>query len=131
MSDAAWISFALSGSSGCFVVTTAGSRVCMHTSSGGFPRKGILRRCCASPLKRSVRYRCWLPTLWVGPVWVHRGKGPNLEREDVVSSDQPIRLPGVPFELGWRLPPERWDLAGEALTIRAGALTDLFVDPAG
>jgi regulation of enolase protein 1 (concanavalin A-like superfamily) len=54
-----------------------------------------------------------------------------LEREDVVSSDQPIRLPGVPFELGWRLPPERWDLAGEALTIRAGALTDLFVDPAG
>jgi regulation of enolase protein 1 (concanavalin A-like superfamily) len=49
----------------------------------------------------------------------------------MVSSDQPILLPGVPLELGWRLPPERWDLAGGVLTIRAGARTDLFVDPSG
>lgn len=55
----------------------------------------------------------------------------NLEREDVVSSDQPIRLPEVPVELRWLLPPERWNLAGGALTITAGARTDLFVDPSG
>jgi uncharacterized protein len=49
----------------------------------------------------------------------------------VVSTDQPIRLPEVPLELRWRLPPERWDIAGGVLTIRAGARTDLFVDPSG
>jgi uncharacterized protein len=54
-----------------------------------------------------------------------------LEQEKVVSSDRPIRLPEVPLELRWRLPPERWDLAGGTLTIRAGARTDLFVDPSG
>jgi regulation of enolase protein 1 (concanavalin A-like superfamily) len=54
-----------------------------------------------------------------------------LEREEVVSSDQPIRLPGVPIELRWRLAPERWALAGGVLTISAGARTDLFVDPSG
>jgi regulation of enolase protein 1 (concanavalin A-like superfamily) len=54
-----------------------------------------------------------------------------LQREDVVSSDQPIRLPEVPLELRWRLSPERWDLAGGTLTIRAGARTDLFVNPSG
>ncbi len=46
-------------------------------------------------------------------------------------SDQPVRLPDVPLELRWRLPPERWDLAGGILTIEAGARTDQFVDPAG
>jgi uncharacterized protein len=54
-----------------------------------------------------------------------------LEREEVVSTDQPIRLPEIPLELRWRLAPERWDLAGGTLTIAAGARTDLFVDPAG
>lgn len=46
-------------------------------------------------------------------------------------SDPPISLPDVPLELRWRLPPERWDLAGGTLTIEAGARTDLFVDPSG
>jgi regulation of enolase protein 1 (concanavalin A-like superfamily) len=46
-------------------------------------------------------------------------------------SDGPIRLPKVPLELDWRLPPERWDVAGDVLTMRAGARTDLFVDPSG
>jgi uncharacterized protein len=54
-----------------------------------------------------------------------------LEREEVVSTDQPIWLPEIPLELRWRLAPERWDLAGGSLTIRAGARTDLFVDPSG
>ena len=46
-------------------------------------------------------------------------------------SDEPVRLPDVSLELRWRLPPERWDLAGGVLTIEAGAGTDHFVDPAG
>jgi regulation of enolase protein 1 (concanavalin A-like superfamily) len=46
-------------------------------------------------------------------------------------ADQPIRLPDVPLDLRWQLPPERWDLSGGALAIRAGARTDLFVDPSG
>jgi len=45
--------------------------------------------------------------------------------------EPPIRLPEVPLELGWRPPPESWDLSGGILTIRAGAASDLFVDPSG
>ena len=48
-----------------------------------------------------------------------------------MSSDQPIRLPEVLLDLRWRLAPESWELSGGALTIRAGARTDLFVDPSG
>jgi uncharacterized protein len=48
-----------------------------------------------------------------------------------VPTDPPIRLPEVPLDLRWQLPPEGWDLAGGTLTIRAGARTDLFVDPSG
>jgi len=46
-------------------------------------------------------------------------------------TDQPIRVPDVSLDLRWQLPPESWDLAGGTLTIRAGARTDLFVDPSG
>jgi uncharacterized protein len=48
-----------------------------------------------------------------------------------MASDQAIRLPSLPFELAWQTPPERWDLADEILTVRAGARTDLFIDPSG
>ncbi|MDQ6917833.1 MAG: DUF1349 domain-containing protein [Candidatus Dormibacteraeota bacterium] len=40
-------------------------------------------------------------------------------------------MPDVPLKFRWRLPPEHWDLAGGVLTVRAGACTDLFVDPGG
>ena len=43
----------------------------------------------------------------------------------------PLRLPEVPIDLGWRPPPESWDLGDGILTIRAGAASDLFVDPFG
>jgi regulation of enolase protein 1 (concanavalin A-like superfamily) len=45
--------------------------------------------------------------------------------------DQPIRLPDVPLDLRWQLPPESWDLSDGTLAIRAGARTDLFMDPSG
>lgn len=45
--------------------------------------------------------------------------------------EPPVRLPQVPLDFGWRTPPESWDLSGGILTIRAGAATDLFVDPSG
>jgi uncharacterized protein len=45
--------------------------------------------------------------------------------------DQPIRLPDVPVDLRWQPPPASWDLSGGTLTVRAGARTDLFVDPSG
>jgi regulation of enolase protein 1 (concanavalin A-like superfamily) len=48
-----------------------------------------------------------------------------------VSSDQPIQLPGVPLDLRWAPPPENWEISGGTLTVRAGALTDHFHDPAG
>jgi regulation of enolase protein 1 (concanavalin A-like superfamily) len=46
-------------------------------------------------------------------------------------SDHPIRLPDIPLELRWGLPPESWDLADGTFTVRAGARTDLFIDPSG
>jgi uncharacterized protein len=46
-------------------------------------------------------------------------------------ADQPILLPDVPLEFRWQLPPASWDLCGGVLSIRAGARTDLFVDPSG
>jgi uncharacterized protein len=46
-------------------------------------------------------------------------------------ANPPIRLPDVPLEFRWQLPPESWDLSSGALAIRAGARTDLFVDPSG
>jgi uncharacterized protein len=45
--------------------------------------------------------------------------------------EPPIRLPGVALDLRWQLPPDSWDLSGGVLTVRAGARTDLFVDPSG
>jgi regulation of enolase protein 1 (concanavalin A-like superfamily) len=40
-------------------------------------------------------------------------------------------VPGIPFELRWAEPPESWDLdAAGGLAIRAGARTDLFLEPA-
>jgi hypothetical protein len=35
------------------------------------------------------------------------------------------------MSLSWLRPPDAWSLDGDALTIRAGARTDWFVDPAG
>lgn len=41
-----------------------------------------------------------------------------------------FRLPGIPAELEWRLDPVEWAVEkGSGLVIRAGAMTDLFVDP--
>jgi regulation of enolase protein 1 (concanavalin A-like superfamily) len=41
-----------------------------------------------------------------------------------------FRLPAVPAELEWRLDPLEWAVEqGSRLVIRAGAMTDLFVDP--
>ena len=48
-----------------------------------------------------------------------------------VRSNQPVILARLPLELRWGPVPERWDLAGEILTIAAGARTDLFSDPSG
>ena len=45
--------------------------------------------------------------------------------------NQPIELPSLPMPLHWHTPPERYELAESALTIAAGAHTDLFVDPQG
>jgi regulation of enolase protein 1 (concanavalin A-like superfamily) len=41
-----------------------------------------------------------------------------------------FRLPAIPAELEWRLDPVEWAIEqGSGLSIRAGAMTDLFVDP--
>jgi regulation of enolase protein 1 (concanavalin A-like superfamily) len=46
--------------------------------------------------------------------------------------DEPLSLPGLPFALRWQLAPERWGVAADgSLSITAGAVTDLFVDPQG
>ena len=48
---------------------------------------------------------------------------------------QQTRLPNVPFELRWEVPPEHWEpvvspgLGESGLLIEAGPLTDLFVSP--
>jgi uncharacterized protein len=44
-------------------------------------------------------------------------------------AEEPIKLPNIPLELRWQVPAERWDLAGGVLKVRAGARSDLFVDP--
>ena len=48
-----------------------------------------------------------------------------------VSADPPVPLPGVILTLRWRLPPESWAHEQGTLTIRAGARTDRFHEPAG
>jgi uncharacterized protein len=45
--------------------------------------------------------------------------------------DQPVTIATMPMPLRWRLPPQRWELAGGTLTVTAGAGTDLFADPDG
>jgi uncharacterized protein len=45
--------------------------------------------------------------------------------------DQPIHLPEVALDLRWHQPPEGWNLSGGTLRVKAGARTDLFVDPSG
>lgn len=60
----------------------------------------------------------------------HRKRAARLVRTEL-PSDSPIRLPDVPFDLRWHLPPEGWDVAGGTLTVRASAQTDLFIDPSG
>ena len=42
-----------------------------------------------------------------------------------------VRLPELPAPLRWAPQPEHWSLDGRALTIGAGAVTDLFLDPQG
>jgi uncharacterized protein len=48
---------------------------------------------------------------------------------------EPVRLPNVPFDLQWEVPPEHWEptvspgLGESGLLIEAGPLTDLFVSP--
>ena len=46
--------------------------------------------------------------------------------------NQPLDIAPLPMPLRWRTPPADWSIAaGPALTIAAGARTDLFVDPQG
>jgi uncharacterized protein len=46
--------------------------------------------------------------------------------------DEPIDVPGLPISLRWRPAPERWQVGEDgSLSISAGGLTDLFVDPGG
>ena len=52
-------------------------------------------------------------------------------KQGEAAPEPPVRLPRVPLDFGWRPPPESWELSGGILTIRAGAATDLFIDPAG
>lgn len=40
-------------------------------------------------------------------------------------------LPVLPAALTWQNPPDQWELAGAALHITAGGVSDLFTDPAG
>jgi uncharacterized protein len=42
-----------------------------------------------------------------------------------------VRIPAVTAAFRWDAAPERWSLDGGALTIVAGGVTDLFVDPQG
>ncbi len=43
-----------------------------------------------------------------------------------------VRLPGVPVDFGWQVPPAEPVVVSEAgLTVAAGPRTDLFADPAG
>src|ERR1044071_3017232 len=42
-----------------------------------------------------------------------------------------VDLPALPMGLRWRRQPEAWSSEGGTLTIRAGARTDWFADPAG
>ena len=47
-----------------------------------------------------------------------------------IQPSEAFRLPGVPAALSWRLQPVEWAVEeGAALSIRAGAKTDLFTDP--
>ena len=48
-----------------------------------------------------------------------------------LSPDPTTQLPGIPLDLRWRLLPESWEIRAGTLTVRAGARTDLFHDPAG
>jgi regulation of enolase protein 1 (concanavalin A-like superfamily) len=46
--------------------------------------------------------------------------------------DHSLTLPGLPFAFHWDLAPERWQVGDDgSLSIRAGARSDLFVDPQG
>jgi regulation of enolase protein 1 (concanavalin A-like superfamily) len=46
--------------------------------------------------------------------------------------DDSFALPGLPHPIRWQLVPDGWHVSGDgALTIGAGAGTDLFVDPGG
>jgi uncharacterized protein len=43
-----------------------------------------------------------------------------------------VTLSSLPSPLSWRMPPTDWNLSeAESLTITAGAVTDLFIDPQG
>ena len=46
--------------------------------------------------------------------------------------DEPVHVPSLPFPLHWQPAPEGWRVGQDgALTVTAGAGTDLFVDPEG
>jgi uncharacterized protein len=43
---------------------------------------------------------------------------------------EPLTIVPLPMPLRWVAPPVDWSAGNRMLTIQAGALTDLFVDPA-